>query len=162
MSIIPSHKIKFISSTLDFLYPNPPIPLNFIPGNIYTLLIAVLLSAQTTDGQVNLVTSDIFNKASTPNELIKVFDYESLLRVVRRVGLAPTKTKNILALSNKLVEEHCGQVPNTIEELVKLPGVGPKTASVVLSQAYNEPQFAVDTHIHRLSLRWKLSKGIGV
>ena len=148
-----------IAEILDRLYPEPPIPLNH--SDPYSLLVAVLLSAQTTDAQVNKVTPGLFALASTPAEMAELSD-KQILSAIRSCGLAPTKAKNIAALSRLLIERHDGQVPADLAELEALPGVGHKTASVVMSQAFGVPAFAVDTHIHRLAARWGLSNGSNV
>ncbi|HUP59065.1 MAG TPA: endonuclease III [Thermoanaerobaculia bacterium] len=152
-------KAKRIGEILDRLYPQPPIPLQH--RDPFTLLIAVLLSAQTTDAQVNKVTPALFARARTPREMAKLSESE-ILSLIRSCGLAPSKAKNIRRLAQTLVDEHGGHVPRDIEALERLPGVGHKTASVVMSQAFGEPAFAIDTHIHRLAARWKLSRGKNV
>jgi len=151
-----AEKAKQIGEILDRLYPLPPIPLQH--RDPFTLLIAVLLSAQTTDAQVNKVTPALFARAATPQEVAKL-DADEILQFIRSCGLAPGKAKNIRKLAETLVSEHDGQVPRDMHALEKLPGVGHKTASVVMSQAFGEPAFAVDTHIHRLAWRWALSNG---
>jgi endonuclease-3 len=148
-----------IGQILDDLYPTPPIPLDH--RDPFTLLIAVLLSAQTTDAQVNKVTPCLFAKASTP-EAMAALSVEEILACIRACGLAPTKAKNVKKLAETLVAAHGGHVPRDMETLETLPGVGHKTASVVMSQAFGEPAFAVDTHIHRLAQRWRLSNGKNV
>ncbi len=148
-----------IQRILDDLYPEAPIPLEH--SDPYTLLVAVLLSAQTTDARVNMVTPALFARASTPAAMAKL-PVETIHRAIATCGLAPTKAKNILALSRLLVEQHGGRVPRTFEELEALPGVGHKTASCVLGQAFGIPAFPVDTHIHRLAARWGLSDGKNV
>jgi len=148
-----------IGEILDRLYPAPPIPLAH--RDPFTLLVAVLLSAQTTDAQVNKVTPALFAKASTPQAMAKLSSDE-ILDAIRSCGLAPSKAKNVQRLAEIVVEEHGGKVPRDIEALEKLPGVGHKTASVVMSQAFGDPAFAVDTHIHRLAERWRLSNGKSV
>ncbi|HJQ39214.1 MAG TPA: endonuclease III [Thermoanaerobaculia bacterium] len=152
-------KAKKIGEILDGLYPQPPIPLQH--RDPFTLLIAVLLSAQTTDAQVNKVTPALFKRASTPQQMAKLSEAE-ILSLIRSCGLAPSKAKNIRKLAQTLVDEYGGKVPRDINELEKLPGVGHKTASVVMTQAFDEPAFPVDTHIHRLAQRWKLSSGKNV
>lgn len=144
---------------LDELYPNPPVPLDHEDG--FTLLIAVLLSAQTTDARVNLVTPDLFAHGKTPAELNQISE-EDILAAIRTCGLAPTKAKNIKKLVGILVDDFEGEIPTTLEELETLPGVGHKTASVVMAQWFNVPAFPVDTHIHRLARRWGLSSGKNV
>lgn len=152
-------KAKRIGEILDELYPEPPVPLEH--RDPFTLLVAVLLSAQTTDAQVNRVTPALFGRASTPEAMAKL-SVDEILSCIRACGLAPTKAKNVKKLAETLVAEHGGQVPADMEALERLPGVGHKTASVVMSQAFGEPAFAVDTHIHRLAARWKLSNGKSV
>lgn len=152
-------KARKIGEKLDELYPQPPIPLQH--RDPFTLLIAVLLSAQTTDAQVNKVTPALFAKASTPDQMAKLSE-EEILKFIRSCGLAPSKAKNIKRLAQTLVDEYGGTVPRDIEALEKLPGVGHKTASVVMAQAFGEPAFPVDTHIHRLAERWGLSRGTNV
>jgi endonuclease-3 len=154
-----SDKAARIQATLDEIYPDPPIPLAHTSP--FTLLIAVLLSAQTTDARVNMVTPALFARADTP-ELMAELPVEEIHALIRTCGLAPAKAKNIHALSNILVEKFGGRVPRTFEELESLPGVGHKTASVVMAQAFGEPAFPVDTHIHRLAERWGLSNGSSV
>jgi len=139
---------------LEKLYPETPIPLDH--DNPFELLVAVLMSAQTTDLKVNEVTPALFAKANNAADMTKL-DVETILQDIRQIGLAPTKSKNILRLSQLIVERHDGQVPCTFKELEDLPGVGHKTASVVMAQAFSVPAFPVDTHIHRLAARWGLS-----
>lgn len=153
------NKAKRIQSILGCLYPNPPIPLKH--DGPYTLLIAVLLSAQCTDERVNKVTPVLFKKANTPEAMIKL-TVEEIKHCIQSCGLAPTKAKHIHQLSKKLVNEFEGVVPSTFEELESLPGVGHKTASVVMAQAFQTPAFPIDTHIHRLAKRWGLSSGKSV
>ena len=152
-------KVQFVIDKLESLYPKTPIPLDH--RDEYTLLIAVLLSAQTTDKKVNEVTPDLFARAATPNEMVQL-SIEEIRNIIRQIGLAPTKSKAIHRLSHLLLERHNGKVPSTFKELEALPGVGHKTASVVMSQAFNEPAFPVDTHIHRLMYRWGLTTGKNV
>lgn len=152
-------KAARILAQLDELYPTQPIPLDHT--NPFTLLIAVLLSAQTTDKKVNQVTPALFAAASTP-EAMAALPVETILEHIRQVGLAPTKARNIRALSELLLSRHAGVVPASFEALEALPGVGHKTASVVMSQAFGVPAFPVDTHIHRLAERWGLSSGKNV
>ena len=154
-----AEKARKIGEILDRLYPAPPIPLQH--QDPFTLLVAVLLSAQTTDAQVNRVTPALFKRASTPEKMAQL-SVDEILASIRACGLAPTKAKNVKKLAETLVAEHGGQVPRDMEALERLPGVGHKTASVVMSQAFGEPAFAVDTHIHRLAARWKLSNGKNV
>jgi endonuclease-3 len=148
-----------IQAELDRLYPEPPIPL--LHDSPFTLLVAVVLSAQTTDARVNLVTPALFARARTP-EAMSQLPIEEIHAFIRTCGLAPGKAKNLSGLAKLLVERHAGQVPASFEALEALPGVGHKTASVVMSQAFGQPAFAVDTHIHRLAARWRLSSGTNV
>ena len=150
---------KNISKILNKLYPHPPIPLEH--RDPYTLLIAVLLSAQCTDVRVNQVTPQLFHLARTPQEMVKQ-SVEDIKTIIRPCGLSPRKSKAIYDLSKVLLEKHRGQVPQSFEALEALPGVGHKTASVVMSQAFGIPTFPIDTHIHRLAYRWKLSSGKNV
>ena len=152
-------KARRVGEVLDQLYPNPPIPLRH--ENAFTLCIAVLLSAQATDKSVNLVTPELFRRAPTPDAMVKLGP-EKILSIIKTVGLAPTKSRNVWNLCRMLLEKHGGQIPNTFGELEALPGVGHKTASVVMSQAFGHPAFPVDTHIHRLAERWGLSNGKSV
>ena len=152
-------KAERIMKMLDELYPEPPIPLDH--DDPFTLLVAVALSAQTTDERVNLVTPGLFAKARTPAAMAKL-SVDEILAEIRSCGLAPGKAKNLKAMSEILVREHGGVVPADMEALEALPGVGHKTASVVLIQAFNIPAFPVDTHIHRLAARWGLSDGKNV
>lgn len=152
-------KIAKIGRILDDLYPLPQVPL--VHEDPYTLLVAVVLSAQCLDSRVNEVTPKLFALAHTPQAMAKL-SVERIDSIVRPCGLAPMKAKNIRELSRLLVERHAGQVPKTLEELEALPGVGHKTASVVLVQAFGIPAFPVDTHIHRLAARWGLSSGKSV
>ena len=152
-------RANYIASRLETLYPNVPVPLNH--SSHYTLLIAVLLSAQCTDERVNKVTPVLFKKADTPSKMIKL-SKEDIYLIIRPCGLAPKKSSAIYELSKTLIEKHNSQVPENFEDLEKLPGVGHKTASVVMSQGFGHPAFPVDTHIHRLAQRWGLSKGKNV
>jgi len=152
-------KVKDIEKTLASLYPETPIPLDHIDS--YTLLIAVLLSAQCTDARVNTITPILFSKASTPYEMIKL-SVEQIKAIIRPCGLSPRKSKAIYDLSHILINKHNGEVPESFEFLEELPGVGHKTASVVMAQAFGVSAFPVDTHIHRLAYRWKLSNGKNV
>ena len=154
-----TEKVKFITSTLDDLYPNPDIPLDH--ENNFTFLVAVMLSAQSTDKKVNEITPTLFQKAKTPAEMNRL-KTDEIQKMIRQIGLAPTKAKNIKKMSVQLLEKHEGKVPNTFEELEELAGVGHKTASVIMAQAFNTPAFPVDTHIHRLAQRWGLSNGKNV
>ncbi len=152
-------RAKYVLKTLQRLYPNPEPPL--LHTDPFSLLVAVALSAQTTDARVNLVTPALFRKAPTPEKMAKLSSDE-ILGFIKTCGLAPTKAKNIKKMSELLVERHGGKVPNNFEDLEALPGVGHKTASVVMSQIFKIPSFPVDTHIHRLAKRWKLSPGKNV
>ena len=152
-------RANYIANRLETLYPNVPVPLDH--SNHYTLLIAVLLSAQCTDERVNKVTPVLFKKADTPSKMIKL-SKEDIYLIIRPCGLAPKKSSAIYELSKTLIEKHNSQVPENFEDLEKLPGVGHKTASVVMSQGFGHPAFPVDTHIHRLAQRWGLSKGKNV
>ena len=149
-----SEKARRIAAMLEGFYPETPVPLDH--ENDFQLLVAVLMSAQTTDLKVNQVTPTLFEKAPTPEAMVKL-SVETILNDIRQVGLAPTKAKNIHRLSELLVERHNGIVPQTFEELEDLPGVGHKTAGVVMAQAFGVPAFPIDTHIHRLAARWGLS-----
>jgi endonuclease-3 len=152
-------KAEKIGQILDQLYPTPAIPLEH--KDPFTLLVAVVLSAQTTDVQVNKVTPELFARAATAAKLAAMSESD-ILHIIRSCGLAPGKARNIRKLAQTIVDEYGGKVPKDIEALEKLPGVGHKTASVVMSQAFGEPAFAVDTHIHRLAARWGLSSGKNV
>ncbi len=152
-------RIIFITKTLERLYPNPIIPLDH--RNNYTFLIAVMLSAQSTDKKVNEITPMLFDMADNPYKMIRL-SVEKIQHTIRQIGLAPTKAKNIKKMSELLISNHDGIVPSSFDELENLPGVGHKTASVIMSQAFNVPAFPVDTHIHRLAQRWKLSSGKNV
>lgn len=154
-----SEKAERIAEQLEGLYPVIPIPLDH--SNPFELLVAVLMSAQTTDLKVNEVTPALFSKANSATRMAAL-EVETILADIRQVGLAPTKAKNIKRLSEILVEQHNGEVPASFEALEALPGVGHKTASVVMSQAFGVPAFPVDTHIHRLAARWGLSNGTTV
>jgi endonuclease III len=152
-------KIAFITETLEGFYPETPVPLHH--KDPYTLLIAVLLSAQCTDERVNKVTPALFELADNPVDMSKqlVSDIEN---IIRPCGLSPRKSKAISELSHILIDKYNGEVPKSFEDLESLPGVGHKTASVVMSQAFGVPAFPVDTHIHRLAQRWKLTNGKNV
>lgn len=154
-----SQRTALILQTLQQLYPDPPIPLQH--KDAYTLLVAVLLSAQCTDERVNQVTPALWRLADTPQAMAQV-PVEKIQAVIRPCGLSPQKAKAIQKLSQIILEQHGGQVPQTFAELEALPGVGHKTASVVMSQAFGEPAFPVDTHIHRLAQRWGLTSGKNV
>ncbi|WP_068471437.1 endonuclease III [Candidatus Protochlamydia phocaeensis] len=151
--------VKKIQKILNTLYPAPPIPLQH--RDSYTLLIAVLLSAHCTDARVNKVTPILFAKASTPQEMVKL-PVDEIERIVHSCGLGPRKAQAIWDLSQILLDKYQGQVPASFEALESLPGVGHKTASVVMSQAFHHPAFPVDTHIHRCAKRWGLSSGKSV
>lgn len=152
-------KAAKIGAILDRLYPTPPIPLGH--ADPFTLLVAVLLSAQTTDAQVNRVTPALFRRAPTPAAMAQLSESD-ILKLIRSCGLAPSKARNVRKLAQTLLDEHGGAVPADMEALERLPGVGHKTASVVMTQAFGEPAFPVDTHIHRLAWRWALSNGKNV
>jgi len=149
----------FIRKELKKLYKNPKPPLNF--SNPFTLLIAVLLSAQCTDERVNIVTKDLFKVANTPKKM-KDLGIKKIHQYIKTCGLAPKKSKAIFETSKILIEKYNSKLPQKIEELITLPGVGHKPASVVVNQAFGQPAFAVDTHIHRLAQRWKLTNGKSV
>jgi len=150
-----------IMKILDQIYPDPPIPLKHKQNNAFTFLVAVLLSARATDKVVNQITPILFAVADTPEKMMRV-PVEEIRKIIRPIGLSPAKAKNIQALSKKLVEEFGSKVPDSFEELESLPGVGHKTASVVMAQVFKQPAFPVDTHIHRLAHRWGLSNGKSV
>ena len=152
-------RVKLIFETLQRLYPEPPVPLDH--KDPYTLLIAVLLSAQCTDERVNTVTPHLFAKADNPEQMVTL-SIEEIREIIRPCGLSPQKSKAIHRLSEILLEQHAGAVPQNFDALEKLPGVGHKTASVVMAQAFGVPAFPVDTHIHRLAQRWGLSRGRNV
>lgn len=152
-------KAERILGQLNELFPHPPIPLDHVDP--FTLLVAVLLSAQTTDKKVNEVTPALFARAATPQAMSEL-PVEEIRELIRQIGLAPTKAANLSKLSKILVEQYGGEVPRSLEELESLPGVGHKTASVVVAQAFGQPAFPVDTHIHRLAERWGLSSGKNV
>ncbi len=154
-----SQKAKIISERLDALYPRPAIPLNH--GDSFTFLVAVMLSAQCTDKRVNETTPALFARADSPQKMASLPEDE-IREIIKPCGLAPTKAKNIKKMSEILCEKFGGRVPNTFEELESLPGVGHKTASVLMSQAFGVPAFPVDTHIHRLATRWGLTDGKSV
>ena len=150
---------KIIISELQKLYPETPIPLNH--DGPYTLLIAVVLSAQSTDKKVNELTEELFKIANTPQKMVNL-GIDNIYKYIKQLGLSRQKSKNTYNLSRILIEKYNSQVPNTFQELESLPGVGHKTASVVMSQIFNIPSFPVDTHIHRLSQRWGLTNGKSV
>ena len=150
---------KIIICELQKLYPETPIPLNH--NGPFTLLIAVVLSAQSTDKKVNELTEELFKVANTPKKMVKL-GTDNIYKYIKQLGLSRQKSKNTYNLSRILIEKYNGFVPNTFEELESLPGVGHKTASVVMSQVFKVPSFPVDTHIHRLSQRWGLTNGKSV
>ena len=152
-------KAKYVIEELEKLYPETPVPLNHVDA--YTLLIAVLLSAQCTDERVNKITPSLFSKASKPSDMI-LLTCEKIREIIRPCGLSPRKSQAIFDLSHIILDKHEGEVPQTFEDLEALPGVGHKTASVVMSQAFGVPAFPVDTHIHRLMTRWGLTSGKNV
>jgi len=152
-------KGKKILKILNKIYPKTPIPLNH--NNKFTLLMSVLLSAQCTDLNVNNVTKDIYPKYNKPEHFVKL-GRKKIEKLINRIGIYRIKAKSIYLTSRQILEKHGGKVPKTFEELEKLPGVGHKTASVVMSQGFGFPAFAVDTHIHRLSQRWGLTNGKNV
>lgn len=152
-------KAKYIIEELEKLYPETPVPLDHFDA--YSLLIAVLLSAQCTDERVNKITPHLFAKARTPHEMI-LLSVDEIKEIIRPCGLSPRKSQAIYDLSHILINEHKGEVPAEFEALERLPGVGHKTASVVMSQAFGVPAFPVDTHIHRLLTRWGITSGKNV
>ncbi len=154
-----AEKVKDIIATLEGFYPEVPIPLDH--QDAYTLLIAVLLSAQCTDERVNKITPLLFAQANNPFDMVKL-SVDEIKSIIRPCGLSPRKSKAIYELSQILIDKYDGEVPESFEELEALPGVGHKTASVVMSQAFGHPAFPVDTHIHRLAYRWGLSNGKNV
>ena len=152
-------KVNYIIEELEKLYPKTPVPLDH--KDAYTLLVAVLLSAQCTDERVNMVTPDLFRIADNPVDMVKV-SVEKIKEIIRPCGLSPRKSQAIYDLSGILLNKHNGEVPASFEALEELPGVGHKTASVVMAQAFNVPAFPVDTHIHRLLTRWGITSGKNV
>ena len=152
-------RVETVMNELEKLYPEVPIPLDH--KDAYTLLVAVALSAQTTDKKVNEVTPKLFAVADTPEKMSKL-EVSEIKELIKEIGLSNSKAKNLKAMANLLVEKHNSLVPQTFHELEELPGVGHKTASVVMSQAFGHPAFPVDTHIHRLMKQWKLSSGKNV
>jgi len=152
-------KALYIVEELEKLYPFTPIPLHH--KDPYTLLVAVLLSAQCTDERVNTVTPHLYDKADNPYDMVQL-SVDEIYNIIRPCGLAPRKSKAIYELSHILIDKHAGKVPASFEELEKLPGVGHKTASVVMAQAFNVPTFPVDTHIHRLLTKWGITTGKNV
>ncbi len=157
--MLKQERADFINERLEKLFPKTPIPLDHTDA--YTLLVAVLLSAQCTDVRVNQVTPALFKKANTPQKMVKL-SVNEIREIIKPCGLSPRKSKAIWELSKILIEEHDGEVPESFEELEKLPGVGHKTASVVMAQSFGHPAFPVDTHIHRLAQIWKLTNGKNV
>ncbi|MCF8200504.1 MAG: endonuclease III [Bacteroidia bacterium] len=149
-----AERVQFILDTLEQYYPETPIPLNHTDP--YTLLVSVLLSAQCTDERVNQITPHLFAKANNPADMLKL-SVEEIQQIIRPCGLSPMKSKGIYGLSQMIMELHNGEVPASFEALEAMPAVGHKTASVVMSQAFGVPAFPVDTHIHRLAYRWRLS-----
>jgi endonuclease-3 len=154
-----TERAEYVLQRLTELYPDPPIPLDH--SNPFTLLVAVLLSAQCTDERVNKVTPKLFRRARSAKKMLTV-PVEEILEIIRPCGLSPKKSKAIAGLSKILVQQHGGKVPQDLEALEALPGVGHKTASVVMAQAFGVPAFPVDTHIHRLAQRWGLTTGKNV
>ena len=152
-------KVDYVINELERLFPKTPVPLKH--HDPYTLLIAVLLSAQCTDERVNQITPILFEKADTPSKMIQL-PVETIKQIIRPCGLSPRKSQAISSLSEILLKKHNGNVPENMEALEELPGVGHKTASVVMSQAFGVPAFPVDTHIHRLMYRWGFSNGKNV
>jgi len=152
-------KAEDIRQMLEAFYPETPIPLQH--EDAYTLLVAVLLSAQCTDARVNTITPLLFARADNPSDMLKL-SVDEIREIIKPCGLSPAKSKGIWGLSKIIMEQHAGQVPESFEALEALPGVGHKTASVVMSQAFGHPAFPVDTHIHRLAARWGLSSGKNV
>ena len=158
-NLLKAERIEFIDSRLEELYPDPPVPLDH--QDPFTLLVAVLLSAQCTDERVNQVTPALFQLADNPFYMAR-HSADTIREIIRPCGLSPQKSKAIRRLSEILIEEHCGEVPQDFEALERLPGVGHKTASVVMAQSFGVPSFPVDTHIHRLAQRWGLTRGRNV
>ena len=152
-------KVEYVVQQLEKLYPDTPVPLDH--KDPYTLLIAVLLSAQCTDERVNKITPSLFERANNPFDMVKL-EVEQIKRIIRPCGLSPRKSQAIYTLSGMLINQYDGQVPADLNALEELPGVGHKTASVVMSQAFGVPAFPVDTHIHRLMYRWGFSNGKNV
>ena len=152
-------KGEYIINELERLYPKTPIPLDH--SDTYTLLIAVLLSAQCTDKRVNLITPALFKLANNPFDMIKL-SVSEIREIIKPCGLSPRKSQAIFTLSEMLIDKYNGEVPQSFEKLEELPGVGHKTASVVMAQAFEVPAFPVDTHIHRLLIRWGITKGTNV
>ncbi|WP_199169988.1 endonuclease III [Rhodopirellula bahusiensis] len=159
MAMLKKERATIVLERLNTLYPDPPIPLDHTDE--FTLLVAVLLSAQCTDKKVNEITPELFSVAGTPSKMRELGE-DGILEIIRPLGLSKQKAKALAKLSGMLIDLHEGRVPSTFEELEALPGVGHKTASVVMSQAFGFPAFPVDTHIHRLAQRWGLSSGKSV
>ena len=157
--MLKTDRAQYVARRLKELYPDPPIPLDH--SDEFTLLVAVVLSAQCTDKKVNEVTPALFKTAPDPASMAAL-PIPRVQKLIQALGLAPQKAKALVGLSKQLMRDHDGKVPQTFEELESLPGVGHKTASVVMSQAFGHPAFPVDTHIHRLAQRWGLSKGESV
>lgn len=158
-NMLKEDRVAFIDQRLQELYPNPPVPLDH--SDPYTLLVAVLLSAQCTDERVNQVTPALFELADNPFDMA-MESAETIRAIIKPCGLSPQKSKAIRRLSEILIEDHGGEVPQDFESLEKLPGVGHKTASVVMAQSFGVPSFPVETHIHRLAQRWGLTRGRNV
>ena len=152
-------RVKIIIKRLEEIYPETPIPLNH--QNDFTLLVAVVLSAQSTDKKVNELTKELFKTAPSAEKMYKLGE-KNIYNFIKQLGLAKTKAKNIYNLSRIIIDQHNNKIPNSFEELESLPGVGHKTASVIMSQVFGVPAFPVDTHIHRLSQRWGLTSGKSV
>ena len=157
--MVVKNKAKIIVKILNKIYPEVPVPLKH--RNVFTLLVSVLLSAQCTDVTVNNVTKNIYPKYNKPEHYVKL-GRKKIEKLIKRIGIFRIKAKSIYLMSKQILEKHNGKVPKTFEELESLPGVGHKTASVVMSQGFGCPAFAVDTHIHRLAQRWGLSNGKNV
>ena len=158
-NLLKAERIEFIDRRLDELYPDPPVPLDH--QDPFTLLVAVLLSAQCTDERVNQVTPSLFELADNPFEMVG-HSADTIREIIKPCGLSPQKSKAIRRLSEILIDEHGGEVPQDFDALERLPGVGHKTASVVMAQSFGVPSFPVDTHIHRLAQRWGLTRGRNV
>ena len=158
-NLLKAERIEFIDRRLDELYPDPPVPLDH--QDPFTLLVAVLLSAQCTDERVNQVTPSLFELADNPFEMAG-HSADTIREIIKPCGLSPQKSKAIRRLSEILIDEHGGEVPQDFDALERLPGVGHKTASVVVAQSFGVPSFPVDTHIHRLAQRWGLTRGRNV
>ena len=158
-NLLKAERIEFIDRRLDELYPDPPVPLDH--QDPFTLLVAVLLSAQCTDERVNQITPSLFELADNPFDMAR-HSADAIREIIKPCGLSPQKSKAIRRLSEIVIEEHGGEVPRDFEALERLPGVGHKTASVVMAQSFGVPSFPVDTHIHRLAQRWGLTRGRNV